>query len=153
MIVIFEGPDGAGKDFARRAFEQANNYRHLCITRAWLSQFTYACLYKRNDILDFEKYYVLCQEWYRFLRDFSPLTVLVLASPGVLAARLIKRGEDPTIKPVPASQVEIFKKIAKNIIPSRMLLNLNTTNNPTRDAISLVIEKKIKKLEEQNGTT
>lgn len=146
MIIIFEGPDGAGKDFARKALELAGGYQHLCLTRAWLSQLVYAHYYHRLLVLSPVKHLEFYKSWERFAGEHKPLTVLVSAEVQVLQARLQARGEDPSHGPELREQAKLFSSLADVLVPAGLLLRIDTTRDPSKEALKHAITQRIEEL-------
>src|SRR3990167_4476799 len=104
MLLIYEGPDGAGKDTLRKAFDRETNYVHTCVVRMFLSNIVYARYYHRKLPIG---YLTMVR---KFMHDYVPLIVLVIAEPKVLNARVMMRGENLASTPLPNKIIQFYSE-------------------------------------------
>jgi thymidylate kinase len=149
MIVIFEGPDGAGKDTLRKAFEKANNYKHTCVTRFFLSQLVYAWYYQRPLYTDPKKWRTYCRLVKKFVDTFDAVFVLVIASPNILIERISARGENPAEGPDAIEAIRMFRTLI-NIIGIEDRTIIINTSAASIDLCRKVLQEKIELLEKEN---
>lgn len=152
MIVIFEGSDRTGKDVLRQTFEKRNSYANTCITRLFFSQFVYAYYYKRPLWTNHALRLDYIDTIRKFVYQFEPLVVFTTASQEVINERITRCGEDVnahgSIEVINALYRKMFK-LAK--LPDRLLLVIDTTNNPSLNTLADIVQSRVNNLEEQNG--
>ena len=152
MILIFEGSDRTGKDALRQVFEKRNSYANTCVTRLFFSQLVYAYYYKRplwtNPSLR-ASYAGVMQ---LFIKQFQPLVVFTTASQEVINERITRCGEDVnahgSIEVINALYRKMFK-LAK--LPDRLLLVIDTTNNPSLNTLADIVQSRVNNLEERRA--
>jgi hypothetical protein len=88
----------------------------------------------------------------KFIKQFQPLIVFTTAAQDVINDRIKKCGEDVnahgSIEVINALYRKMFK-LAK--LPDRLLLVIDTTNNPSPDALANIVQSRVNTLEEKNG--
>ncbi len=146
MIVIFEGPDGAGKDTLRRAFEKANDYVHICAVRFFISDIVYADYFKRPMFSNLSIYEKFAKKAQAFFNDNDVLVVYVTADKKVIYKRITDRGEKIESQPN-FKQVEgLFDLYMRNFVTREgRVCRVNTTTDSIEKCIKQ-IEQKIKEL-------
>jgi len=88
MIIVFEGPDGAGKTTLFKAVAQLRGYKDTYIDRMFISDIVYAL--KRNDISTVEE---KKEQLIKFNESFSPFHIYVKAQIEDQRTALISKGE------------------------------------------------------------
>ncbi len=147
MIVIFEGPDAAGKDVVRDKFEELTKYEHTCVTRFYLSQLVYSRYYKRPQWESQGQRMKMERDIKKFLLLVNPLIVYCYADCGVLEDRIRRRGEKVEAQPDCEVIKDLFEKIFTEYHVERNLLRLDTSLCPPLEELSYRIVGKIKSLE------
>lgn len=143
MILIFEGPDGGGKDFIRRAFEEATSYKNTVVTRFFFSQLVYAKYFKRPEWTDDKRRRALIRTASKFIKEFKPLVVYCYAEVKVLEARIKARGEDVSAQPSPVAVSMAYEEAFDSIGVGDKILYLDTSDDPPMESLINQINKKI----------
>jgi thymidylate kinase len=148
MYIIFEGIDAAGKDVLRAEFEKRTGFRHNAITRLFASQLVYSAYYKRPLWMNQAARIEYIQDAQRFIRLHKPLTVFVTADDEVTRARMRTRGENPVEHPDPSVAKVLFRSMIRVLgVPDRLLLEIDTSNNPPLSTLAMMVESRVKTLE------
>lgn len=143
MLVVFEGPDGAGKTLLMREFNEATNYKHVAVDRMYLSHMVYARCFRRATC----KTDIDAQAVFKdFLRSMKPLIVYMTASVEVLNERIKSRGENPADGPDPIFVMDLYSSYIKATVPKECLLEIDTTSSPDLHDLTARITRKIKAL-------
>lgn len=142
MIIIFEGPDGGGKDFIREAFEDATKYEHTVVTRFFFSQIVYARYFNRPEWNVASKRNQLEFNLKKFLLEFKPLVVYCHADSLVLAERILRRGENPDKQPDSFGVMSLYHQIFQDYKVEKRLLEIDTSLEPAmEDTVKRIIGK------------
>ncbi len=147
MLVIFEGADGAGKGVLLRAFRSLTNFAHLEWDRGYLSRLVYSEYYKRPMFTMPKLRKTAIAEFKKFVRVNKPLIVYLKADPEVLAKRIVCRGEDLSEGPDPRVVVPMFERWLHELDFMDRVLEIDTTNEPDLEKLSIQIVKKINQLQ------
>ena len=145
MIIVFEGPDGGGKDFVRAAFERETEYANTVVTRFFFSQMVYARYFNRPLWASVPAWKSYMETVSKFVRDFHPLVVYCTADPKVLAKRIRRRGETVLKQPNPDEIDVLFEEMF--IVTGVNVLRLDTTRNPPMNSLIRKIERAVKATE------
>ena len=147
MIVIFEGPDGAGKTVLLRAFNSATHYAHIAIDRLHLSHMVFAQMFGRKEYTDDatrRKAEIAIKD---FMRVNNVLIVYVKADVSELRERIRQRGEDPEAGPDVTITMALYEHWIEYLGLEKQVLTVDTTNLPGFNVLIAQITKKIKSME------
>lgn len=148
MIVIFEGPDGGGKDTIRREFERNNDYEHICVVRMFFSDIVYADYFQRPMFTDVKKYNAFAESVKKFMREHDVLIVYATAQKKVIYKRIKDRGERLEKQPKLDKIEGLYDLYFRQFIPEGRLCKVDTTNTTPEEVLSL-IEKQIAEITKQ----
>lgn len=148
MIIMFEGPDAAGKDTLRREFEKGNNYKHTCITRAFLSQMVYAQYYRRELCTDIDQWLKYGAMVRKFFKDFKAVLVIVDADSSLLKSRILARGENPLDGPDSDKQSRMFHGLMWSLKLESQSILIDTTWKTVPECVDK-LTKEIELLEKE----
>ena len=138
MIVIFEGPDGGGKDTVRRAFEKNNGFEHVCTTRLFFSDIVYADYYDRPLFSDVGAFKKFIDGIKLFMEKFNVLIVYVTANKDVIYNRIKDRGERIDNQPNLTSVEALFKLYLKQWAPKGRVCTIDTSVNPLYESVQII---------------
>lgn len=146
MLVIFEGPDAAGKTSLLRKFNTVTGYSHITVDRLHLSHMVYARYYCRKEFTDLALRTAAASAVKKFVVEEKPLIVFVRADPHVLMKRIRDRGEDPDQEPDPVQVEEIYEEEIRELGIHERLLRLDTSFAPDLEGLARRIEGKVDSL-------
>ena len=144
--IVLEGADCSGKTTLFEVLHGDTNYRYNVHDRSNLSMYVYANFYGREDS---NKWY---NNFWKEIKSFNTLYVILLPSDDVIKERILVRGDD---KQTVESAINLngrFRKLSKfyfrNMFPN--ILTVDIDINTTASDISGIIMHRLKTLENSN---
>lgn len=150
MILIYEGPDGAGKSMLMEAVHGATNYEHVAIDRMHLSHIVYSQYYQRDLYMAPKKLESFLQNFKKFVIEQKPLIIYVKADAPVLEERIRRRGEDLTKSPSANVIMKLYDHWFHTLGFTERVITVDTSFDPPMDDTVARVVGKIKSLERRH---
>lgn len=147
MILIYEGPDGAGKTLLMQEVHAATKFAHVAVDRMHLSHLVYSQYYSRDLFVAPAELAKFVTSFKKFMVEQRPLIVYVKADPSVLDERMRRRGEDPKAGPASESAIKLYDHWLETLGFTERVITIDTTFDPPMDEVVGRIVGKVKSLE------
>ena len=136
MWVIFEGLDKAGKGTLEREFLKAVNYEHIIIDRGPVGYMTFDEIFKRRTVSRDETF---IHKASKIMASGDFMIVYCFADKNVIDKRLERHNETCPYDYLKAQ--EIYLNNVRRFYDGRKTLELDTTELPIDECITLIIKK------------
>lgn len=144
--IVLEGADCSGKTTLYEVLHGDTNYRYNIQDRSNLSMYVYSNFYGREDS---NKWY---NNFWKEIKSFNTLYVILLPSDGVIKQRILERGDE---KQTVESAIDLngrFRKLSKfyfrNMFPNILTVDIDTST--TSSDISDIVMHRLRTLETSN---